>query len=142
IWAPRAGGFAVVQPNVSTPDRWERDYRIPDVAVMAREARPEPGAVYLLPTVVFAVRSPGDESFEKLSFYAAVGVRAVVIVERDTKAVEVFTLAGDSFVLEAPGPNSWLPIRVLAVEVRSDATSGVGRLALRLAGEPESVRTV
>ena len=142
VWAPRTSGVAVVQTNVSTPDRWDRDYRIPDVAVMTREARPDPGAVYVLPTVVFEVRSPGDETFEKLSFYAAVGVRAVVIVERDTKAVQVFTLAGDSFVLEAPGPDGWLMVRALEVEVRSDATSGVGRLALRLAGEPESVRSV
>ncbi|PWU25143.1 MAG: hypothetical protein C5B48_02780 [Candidatus Rokuibacteriota bacterium] len=136
----QTGGFAVVQANASTPDRWDRDYRIPDVAVMTRDARPEPGAVYVLPTVVFEVRSPEDETFEKLAFYAAVGIRAVVVVERDTKAVQVFSRAGDRFVLEPPNPDGWLTISALEVEVRSDSTSGVARLTLRLAREPESVR--
>jgi Uma2 family endonuclease len=142
VWAPRTGGVALVQPNVSTQDRWDRDYRIPDVAVMAREARPGGGALYVLPTVVFEVRSPGDETFDKLDFYAAIGVRAVVVVERDTKAVQVLTLAGESFVLEPPGADGWLVIRPLGVEVRSDASDVTARLALRHAGEPDSTRTV
>ena len=142
VWAPKSGGFAVVQANVSTPDRWDRDYRIPDVAVMTRDARPDPGAVYVLPTVVFEVRSPDDETFEKLSFYAAVGVGTVVVVERDTKAVQVFSRADDRFVLEAPNPEGWLTIRALEVEVRSDSARGVGRLTLRLAGDSDSARIV
>lgn len=142
VWAPRSGGMALVQANVSTPERWDRDYRIPDVAVVTREARPSPGAVYVVPTVVFDVRSPDDETFDKLPFYASVGVRAVVIVERDTKAVQVLTLRGESFVLVPPGPDGWLMIGALEVEVRSEATAGTNRLALRLAGEPQSVRAV
>jgi Uma2 family endonuclease len=142
MWVPRTGGLALVQPNVSTPDRWDRDYRIPDVAVVTPEHRPVPGAVYVLPAVVFEVRSPDDETFEKLPFYAAAGVRAVVIVERDTKAVQVFTLAGDSFVLEPPGPDGWLAMHAVGVEVRSETASGTARLALRLAGEPASARTL
>lgn len=57
VWAARTGGVALVQANVSTPDRWDRDYRISDVAVMTREDRPGPGAVYVRPTVVFEVRT-------------------------------------------------------------------------------------
>lgn len=141
VWAPRTGGLALVQANVSTPDRWDRDYRIPDVAVMTAEDRPPPGAVHARPTAVFEIRSPGDETFEKLPFYAAIGVGTVVIVERDTKAAQVLTRAGESFVLEPPGPEGWLALPALGVELRSEATGGGGRLALRLTGAPETVRT-
>jgi hypothetical protein len=65
-----------------------------------REVPPDPGAVYLRPAVAFEVRSSDDETFDKLPFYAAVGVRAVVIVERDTNTVQVLTLAGEGFALE------------------------------------------
>jgi Uma2 family endonuclease len=142
VWARRTGGVALVQANVSTPDRGDQDYRIPDVAVMTRERRPHPGDVFVRPTVVFEVRSPDDETFDKLPFHAAVGVRAVVIVERDTKAVQVLALAGENFVLEPPGPDGWLPIHAIGVEVRTDTEGSVARLALRLAGDPGSARNV
>ena len=142
VWAARTGGIALVQANASTPDRWDRDYRIPDVAVMTREDRPLPGAVYVRPTAVFEVRSPDDETFDKLPFYAAIGVSAVVIVERDTKAVQVLTVAGQGFALEPPGPDGWVPVRVLGVELRSEATATARRLTLRMTGEPESGRAM
>lgn len=142
VWARRTDGVALVQANVSAPDRWDQDYRIPDVAVMTRERRPHRGDVYVQPAVVFEVRSPDDETFDKLPFYAAVGVRAVVIVERDTKAVQVLTLVDESFVIEPPGPDGWLPIHAVGVEVRTDTAGSVARLAVRLAGDPGSVRNV
>jgi Uma2 family endonuclease len=142
VWAARTGGLALVQANVSTPERWDRDYRISDVAVVMREDRPAPGAVFVLPTVVFEVRSPDDETFDKLPFYAEIGIRALVIVERDTKAVQVFTHTGTGYALEPPDFDGWLPIRPVGVELRSELRGGAGRLALRLAADPGSVRLV
>ena len=92
--------------------------------------------------MVFEVRSPDDETFDKLSFYAAIGLRAVVIVERDTKAVQVLALTGQSFVIEARGADGWLAIRAVGVELRSETAGGRARPALRLSGDPESVRFV
>ncbi len=105
VWSPRTGGAAVMQMNVSTPDRWNQDYRIPDVSVMLPDRLPRGEAMFVQPNVVFEVRSPGDETYDKLTFYAAAGVEAVVVIERDTKAVQVFALAGDSFVLVPPSPH-------------------------------------
>ena len=33
------------------------------------------------------IRSPGDESFEKLPFYGRLGVCEVLVIDRDTKVV-------------------------------------------------------
>ena len=37
------------------------------------------------PTVVVEIRSPGDETMEKLPFYAQIGVPEVWVIDRDTK---------------------------------------------------------
>ena len=66
VWCPRTGGGAVMQMNVSTPERWDQDYRIPDIAVMRPDRLPQGEAMFVRPNVVFEIRSPGDETYEKL----------------------------------------------------------------------------
>jgi len=54
----------------------------------------------------------------------------------------VLALAGQSFVIEAPGPDGWLALRAIGARARSELTGGRARLALRLADDPASVRLV
>jgi hypothetical protein len=138
-WMRRSGGKALHQLNVSTPERWPNDYRIPDVSAM-RAARGD--ATYVEPTAVFEVRSPGDESHEKLPFYASVGVEAAVIVDRDTRAVEVFDLRGGAAVAVAPGEGGWTLVAPLGVEARAMTGAEGPRLVLRMAGEPATERAI
>ena len=143
VWCPRVGGAAVMQVNVSTNDRWDQDYRIPDVSVMLPERVPQGEVMFVRPNVVFEVRSPGDETYDKLPFYAAIGGEAVVVVvERDTKAVQVFALAGGNFILVPPSADGWMPIEPVGVEVRTEAIDGGSILHLRLRGEPETDRGI
>ena len=69
----------------------EGDYRVPDGALV----RPGQDAVYL-PTaaLVLEIVSPGDESWEKLPFYAARGVEEVLIVDPQEKTVSWLGLEG------------------------------------------------
>ena len=142
VWCPRTGGAAVMQINVSTPERWDQDYRIPDVSVMLADRVPQGEAMFVRPNVVFEVRSPGDETYEKLPFYAAVGVEAVVVVERDTKAVQVFALSGENFVLAPPSPDGWTLIAPVGVELRAESIDSGSSLHLRLRGKPETDRAI
>ncbi len=59
----------------------EGDFRVPDLGYL-RELDPD---LLYVPTaaVVVEVRSPGDESFEKLAFYAAHRVEEVLVVDPD-----------------------------------------------------------
>jgi len=141
-WCSRSGGAAVMQISVSTQDRWDQDYRIPDVSVMLPLRVPQGEAMFVRPNVVFEIRSPGDETYEKLPFYAAVGVEAIVIVERDTKAAQVFALSGQDFVLVPPGVDGWTLIEPVGVELRAESTSSGAALHLRLRGEPETGRVI
>jgi Uma2 family endonuclease len=142
VWCPRTGRSAVMQVNVSTAERWDQDYRIPDVSVMGPERLPRGEAMFVHPNVVFEIRSPGDETYEKLGFYAAVGVDAVVIVERDTKAMQVFALSSGDFVLLPPGADGWTVVRPIDVELRTELTDHGPVLRLRLRGHPETERAI
>lgn len=141
-WCPRTGGAAVMQVNVSTAERWDRDYRIPDVSVMGPERVPAGEVPFVQPTAVIEVRSPGDETYEKLGFYAAVGVEALVVVERDTRAVQVFARAGEALVAVPPSADGWTPVAALGLETRTTARDHAPVLGLRLAGEPATERAI
>jgi Uma2 family endonuclease len=142
VWCPRTGGGAVMQINVSTPERWDQDYRIPDVAVMRPDRLPQGEAMFVRPNVVFEVRSPGDETYEKLPFYAAVGVEVVVVIERDTKAIQVFALSSGSFVLLPASVDGWTVVRPIDVDLRTESTERGSALHLRLSGHPETDRVI
>jgi Uma2 family endonuclease len=70
------------------------DYRVPDAALRreARTAMWNPTAA-----LVVEIRSPGDESWAKLPFYAAHGVDEVVIIEPDGQQVTWLARRGASY---------------------------------------------
>ena len=72
--------------------RSETDYRVPDIAVYTADQASERGAEAA--ELVVEMRSPGDESMVKIPWYLAQGCREVLIVDRDTLAVEVHTADG------------------------------------------------
>ena len=74
----RAAGAGTVQPGE------EGDYRVPDGALV----RPGPDAVYLATAaLVLEIVSPGDETWEKLDFYAAHEVDELLIVDPQDRIV-------------------------------------------------------
>jgi Uma2 family endonuclease len=67
--------------------RTSDDYRVSDWAIYRPDqasARGTEGA-----ELVVEIRSPGDESLAKIPWYVARGCREVLIVDRDTLAVEL-----------------------------------------------------
>jgi Uma2 family endonuclease len=69
------------------------DYRVPEVAVYPPEALGERG-LDGAPLVVFEIRSPSDESLDKVPWYLARGTESVVIIDPAAFSVEVFTTTG------------------------------------------------
>lgn len=68
------------------------DYRVPDRALL----RPGPDDVYL-PTaaLVLEIVSPGDDTWQKLEFYAAHGVDELLIVDPEQRRVDWLVLRPD-----------------------------------------------
>lgn len=119
-------GLGEVRPGVNVSDRdegWERNYRIPDVAVrlndgraVIREAHWHGGPDFLI-----EVLSPGDRARDKLAFYAAIGTREVLFVERRPWSLELYGLREGRLVpvgVSRPGNGEVLASEVVPLTFR------------------------
>lgn len=96
------------------------DYRVPDQLYSRPEHVSERGAEGA--ELVLEIRSPGDESYAKLEFYARLGVREVVIAHPETRHVELFRLVDDRLLPVTTGGDGAVRSDVLGVSFR--ATDG------------------
>jgi Uma2 family endonuclease len=114
------GGTGEVRAGVNVSDReqdWKENYRCPDVAVFLRGTAARNMRTFWLGGPDFAIEivSPDDASRDKLDFYASVGVRELLVVDRDPWQVELYRLSGRA-LLEV-GRSTDLNSNVLRSEV-------------------------
>jgi Uma2 family endonuclease len=78
--------------NVAGPAKGLEDFRIPDLLVILRNSAAKMRQTYVAggPDFILEVHSPDDETYEKIPWYAAQGVRELLVVDRDTKALRLF----------------------------------------------------
>ena len=127
IVLPEAGVF---DPDV--PDY--KDFRTPDVVVAPRGAASDRG-IEGQAALVIEIRSPGDESFEKIPFYGRVGVAEMLIVDRDSKEVRRWVNGGGRLDEVPAGPDGWHELDSLPVAFRG----ADGSLEMRIDGRIEAV---
>src|SRR5581483_8123183 len=72
--------------------RTDDDYRVPDIAFASPSHGTERGLRGA--ELLIEILSAHDESYEKLPFYAALGVREVLIANPDSRAFELYALRG------------------------------------------------
>lgn len=92
------------------------DFRVPDLVVCRSEVYDERGAIGPA-SLVGEIRSPGDESFEKLQFYERLGVGEVLIIDRDTKLVRRWVHGGHGLVESAGDGHGRHALTCLPVEL-------------------------
>ena len=97
-------GLGEVRPGVNLAanhEDWQQDYRAPDVVVFLRESQARNHDTHWCGPADFLVEitSPGDRTHEKLPFYSRLGVREVLIVDRDPWALELLRWREGSLVL-------------------------------------------
>jgi Uma2 family endonuclease len=133
-WARPRGSKVYHQINVASPGGWPQNYRIPDLVLLTSERFHIDRNEYFegAPDEVVEIRSPGDETYEKLEFYAALGVLEVWIIDRDRKQPEIYTLRAGQYALQTPDNEGWLGSAVTGIELRAGQP---GKLAMRLAGD-------
>jgi Uma2 family endonuclease len=119
--------------NVSSPGGWPHDYRCPDIVILGLERFALDRNVYIDggPDVVVEIESPGDETREKLLFYARIGVGEAWIVDRDTREIEILALRGGSYEARPRDAAGWASSPFAGIEARAEG----GRLLIRMAGD-------
>jgi Uma2 family endonuclease len=113
-------------PGVNVSDQledWTKNYRCPDVAVFlpGNNAKDMKTHYYLGPDFAVEVISPRDRSRKKLDFYAKVGVRELLLLDRNPWSLELYRLMNGELKLIGkilPDPSQSLTSLVLPVSFR------------------------
>lgn len=137
-WVPRSSGRVYHQINVSELGTWPNNYRIPDLVLLTPSRFDIDCNEYFDggPDIVVEIRSPDDEAYEKLPFYAKVGVQEVWIIDRDTRSPELYELVGVKLQAGEATKGGWLRSKVASVEFR---TTSDERLEIRIAGQDDTL---
>lgn len=96
-------GLGEVRPGVNVSDRvrgWKKNFRVPDIAVKLNG-----GLARILkkhwvggPDFLIEIVSDNDRSRQKLDFYASLGTREVLIVDRDPWSLELYALRASRLI--------------------------------------------
>jgi Uma2 family endonuclease len=123
--------------NVALPGGWPHDYRIPDLILVSPERIGIDHNEYFegAPDIVVEIHRPGDETYEKFEFYGQLGVPEVWVIDRDSKAPEIYALQAGHYEQRAAEADGWVRSPLTSIELRSDKP---GKLTMRLAGEEAS----
>jgi Uma2 family endonuclease len=142
-WAEPRGCQVYPPVNVAPTGEWPRNYRIPDLVLLTPDRFGIDREEYFegAPTVVVEIRSPGDETYEKLSFYAKLGVPEVWVIDRDTKQPEIHILREGEYSLQAPDDNGWIRSPTTDVQLRPEDRGGP-KLAIQIRDEPDTQRAI
>jgi Uma2 family endonuclease len=100
----------------------QTDYRIPDLTFVAtgrQHVLCEDGVRGGGPDAVIEIRSPEDETYDKLPFFAALRVHEVIVIDRDTKRPELYLLAGSQYVAVQQDAGGWLRSEAMHVRFRT-----------------------
>lgn len=95
--------------------RSDGDYRVPDQMYCSPEHLSERGAAGA--ELVVEVRSEHDETYRKLDFYAAVGVREVLVLHPEPRDVELFRLVEGKYVIVSPEKDGTVLCQVLGLRL-------------------------
>jgi Uma2 family endonuclease len=126
-WARPNGGKVYHEVNLTTPEDeadWTNNYRVPDIVLLSADRLQYRRGDYIAgpPLVCVEVHSPNDEAYEKLPFYAGLGVPEVWIIHRDTKKPEVFVLENGECKTRSADADGWM--RSDAVGLKMKAADG------------------
>lgn len=137
-------GTLAMAVNVFNESSSVEDYRIPDFSfVGARNLGNlrSDGIRGGPPDAVVEIKSPDDETYEKLPFFRALGVKEVIVVDRDSKEPEVFRLGRAGYESVSPDAGGGLLSHELGVRLLPIAGKCPG-LRVEDAGDPSTATVV
>lgn len=122
----RKPGLGRVHAGANVSDRrlnWKRNYRVPDVVVVLHGGRAVDCDTHWFggPDFLVEIESPEDDIAKKVPFYSKIGVRELLVVGRDSRALRLFRLVDGRLVLvgeSSHGKNGWLKSDVLPLTFR------------------------
>ena len=112
--AKSLGLRASYETDVYRPNAPVLDYRQPDIVVSKPEYRTKRGVEGPCEFAV-EILSPNDETYEKLPFYGEIGVRELLVVDPETRAIQLYILAGKQLLPLTTDASGSLRSQILGV---------------------------
>ena len=139
-------GLGEVRAGVNVSDReegWQHNYRGPDVVVVLRGGRARNLGTHWVggPDFIAEITSPHDDTRAKLPFYGEIGVRELLLVDRDPWALELYQLQVNQLVqvaratLDAPAV-----LTSAVVPLTFSLQAGTGRPQIEVVHSPGGQR--
>jgi Uma2 family endonuclease len=143
-------GLGKIYPGVNVSDRgadWKQNYRVPDSVVLLKNSRAVRHSTHVQggPDFLVEIESPGDDTEEKVPFYGEIGVRELLIIHRDKRALRLLRLEGEELVLVGPSlvdGKEWLVSAVLPLAFRRTVSKGIARTQVRRTDDKPGLWTV
>jgi Uma2 family endonuclease len=133
-----------VLPGANVSDRragWEQNFRDPDVVVVLADGQAVDCGTHWFggPDFLVEVKSPRDETEEKIPFYSQLKVRELLIVHRDSHQVRLFRHDGQQLVPVKPTileGQKWLVSEVVPLAFRRVVLRGQARIEVCRTNDP------
>lgn len=138
-------GLGDVFPGANVTDRrkgWKKNFRVPDVVVVLKTGRAVLCGtyIYLGPDFLVEIESPGEDTAEKLPFYRDIGVRELLLVQRDSRELRLLRHDGEDLMQVQPSEfdgKQWLLSAVVPLAFRRVMSKGMPRTEVRrIDGQP------
>jgi Uma2 family endonuclease len=131
-------GLGKVFPGVNVTDRvpkWKKNYRAPDVVVILHgSAAVSHGTFWTGPLdFVVEILSRGDRSRKKLPFYSKIGVREVLLVDRNPWRLSLYRHDGESLKVVGQQEIGGPAVASEVIPIRFELLLGDQRPTLQLA---------
>ena len=121
-WRKRCGGRVLQQVNLAPAgeSEWTTNYRIPDLILVSPDRLSGFQETHFAgaPLVAIEIRSPGDDSYEKLPFYAKLGTPEVWIIPNDSREIDLLMLSDGAYLNAVPNDDGWLTSPATGVQFR------------------------
>ena len=130
-------GQTLAGANVSDRrENWTHNFRIPDVLVFLNETAAEDCGTHWLGGPDFAVEivSPDDRTLDKLDFYAAVGTRELLVIDRNPWQLTLYRLSSD----REPNPKL-VPVALSTFAQPATIASETLPLSITLQADPAAI---
>ena len=131
-WQSR--GRTLAGANVSdSRDNWNHNYRIPDVLVFLNDSAAIDCGTHWFGGPDFAIEivSPGDRTLEKLDFYAKIGTRELLVIDRHPWQLTLYRLTNSRLApvaISDPQHSATIISAVIPLRLDLDAKANCIRL--------------
>jgi len=136
-WAQPKGCRVFTRINLAEPGGWPDNFRIPDIVLLTPARFEIDRNEYFdgAPDVVVEIRSPDDETYEKLSFYSSIGVSEIWVIDRDDKSPELYQVIGGDPQIKQASRDGWIESEATGIDFRSTRS---GEFEIRLSGRDDT----